>query len=169
MSALISPRRTNRLPPSLMLWTFPARAHPPIVAARNRTFAADRIPAASSSVIQSVAAGGIDQSSPGAVFPVEAVLDSVAVVVAAGDAAPSPAALSLGGFSPDAALAAAFVRLALAVDRSFFAHPEPLKWMAGVESAFRIVPSAPHTGQNRGPASLMLWITSVRFRQFAQT
>ena len=63
---------------------------------------------------------------------------------------------------------AAFVRAALADDRSFFAQPEPLKWMAGVDSALRIVPSAPHEGQKRGPGSLMPWITSVRVRQFAQ-
>ncbi len=64
--------------------------------------------------------------------------------------------------------AAALVRAALADDRSFLAQPEPLKWIAGVESALRIVPSAPHEGQKRGPGSLMPWITSVRVRQFAQ-
>src|SRR6185503_136517 len=58
ISALISPRRTNRRPPSLMLWTLPARAQPPMVAGRKRTLAAERIPAASSRLIQSVAAGG---------------------------------------------------------------------------------------------------------------
>ena len=40
-------------------------------------------------------------------------------------------------------------------ERSFFAQPEPLKWMAGVVNAFVIVPSAPHSGQKRGPWSLM--------------
>lgn len=62
----------------------------------------------------------------------------------------------------------ALVRAALVDDRSFFAQPEPLKCTVGVESALRIVPSAPQAGQNRGPASLMPWITSVSCRQFEQ-
>jgi len=40
-----------------MLWTLPALAHAPIVDGRNRMFEADRIEAASSRLIQSVAAG----------------------------------------------------------------------------------------------------------------
>jgi hypothetical protein len=39
--------------------------------------------------------------------------------------------------------------------RSTFAQPEPLNTIAGVERAFRIVPSAPHSGQNLGPGSLI--------------
>ncbi len=35
MSALTSPRRTNRRPPSLMLWSLPVRAHVPIVDGRT--------------------------------------------------------------------------------------------------------------------------------------
>jgi hypothetical protein len=70
--------------------------------------------------------------------------------------------------SSDLELAAAFVRALLEEDRSFFAQPDPLKWTVGVESTFFIDPSVPHDGQNRGPASLMPWITSVRCRQFAQ-
>jgi hypothetical protein len=70
--------------------------------------------------------------------------------------------------SDDAAALAAFVRAVLADDRSFLAQPEPLKWTVGAENAFVRVPSAPHAGQNRGPASLMPWITSVRVRQFEQ-
>jgi hypothetical protein len=70
--------------------------------------------------------------------------------------------------SDEAALAAAFVRALLAVDRSFFAQPAPLKWTAADETAFVKVPSAPQLGQNRGPASWMPWITSVRCRQFEQ-
>jgi hypothetical protein len=69
----------------------------------------------------------------------------------------------------DEEVLAAFVRALLADDRSFLAHPEPLKWTAGVENALVIVPSAPQFGQKRGPASLMPWITSVVCRQFAQT
>jgi hypothetical protein len=63
---------------------------------------------------------------------------------------------------------AAFVRALLAEDRSFFAQPEPLKWTVGAVNALVMVPSAPQLGQNRGPASLMPWITSVRCRQFEQ-
>ena len=43
--------------------------------------------------------------------------------------------------------------LEAAADRSFFAHPEPLKWTAGVTKPLRIEPSIPQLGQNRGPAS----------------
>ncbi len=52
---------------------------------------------------------------------------------------------------PPEALLAAFVLDA--PPRSFFAHPEPLKWIAGDENCFRIVPSRPHDGQNLGPSS----------------
>jgi hypothetical protein len=52
--------------------------------------------------------------------------------------------------------------------RSFFAQPEPLKWMAGDASCFFIVPSAPHSGQKRGPESWTPWMTSVRWRQAVQ-
>jgi hypothetical protein len=46
--------------------------------------------------------------------------------------------------------------------RSLRAHPEPLKWTAGVLKPFFMVPSAPQLGQNRGPSSLIPWMTSVR-------
>ncbi len=46
-------------------------------------------------------------------------------------------------------------------ERSFLAQPEPLKWTAGVAQALRIVPSFPQFGQNRGPGSLIPWITST--------
>jgi len=57
----------------------------------------------------------------------------------------------------------------LALDRSFLAQPEPLKCTAGVATALRILPSAPHAGQNLGPSASIRWITSIRFRQAAQT
>jgi hypothetical protein len=66
----------------------------------------------------------------------------------------------------EAAELLAFVRAPLVDERSFLAQPEPLKWTVGVDSAFFMVPSAPHDGQNLGPASLMPWITSVTCRQF---
>jgi hypothetical protein len=52
--------------------------------------------------------------------------------------------------------------------RSFFAHPEPLKWMVGGANSLRIVPSLPHDGQNCGPGSLRPWRMSVRWSQAVQ-
>jgi hypothetical protein len=65
--------------------------------------------------------------------------------------------------------ALAFVRVLLADDRSFFAQPDPLKWIAGVDIARRIVPSWPQFGQTCGPVALIPWITSMRCLQFEQT
>jgi hypothetical protein len=45
--------------------------------------------------------------------------------------------------------------------RSFLAQPLPLKWIDGAEKTFVIVPSAPHSGQKRGPSPSMPWTTSV--------
>jgi hypothetical protein len=45
--------------------------------------------------------------------------------------------------------------------RSFFAHPLPLKCIDGAEKTFVIVPSAPHSGQKRGPSASIPWTTSV--------
>ena len=45
--------------------------------------------------------------------------------------------------------------------RSFFAQPLPLKWIDGAEKTFVIVPSAPHSGQKRGPSASIPWTTSV--------
>ena len=33
--------------------------------------------------------------------------------------------------------------------RSFFAQPDPLKWIAGAANCLRIVPAAPQLGQSR--------------------
>lgn len=66
------------------------------------------------------------------------------------------------------ALVSCFARARIAVERSFFAQPEPLKWTVGGANAFRSVPSAPHAGQNRGPGASMPWITSVVSRQLEQ-
>jgi hypothetical protein len=55
-----------------------------------------------------------------------------------------------------------------AVARSFLAQPEPLKTIEGALMPFRSVPSAPHAGQKRGPASSLPWMTSVRWRQAEQ-
>ena len=64
---------------------------------------------------------------------------------------------------------AAFVRALLVDDRSFFAQPDPLKWIAGLVGALRMEPSVPQLGQKRGPASLIPWITSTRCLQLEQT
>ncbi len=53
--------------------------------------------------------------------------------------------------------------------RSFFAQPEPLKWIVGGANCLRSVPSAPHVGQNCGAASLIPWRMSVFVPQFEQT
>jgi hypothetical protein len=65
-----------------------------------------------------------------------------------------------------AAAAAAFVEDE--PPRSFLAQPEPLKWIAGVENSLRIVPDAPHDGQNPGPGSLMPSRMSARWSQAVQ-
>ena len=66
-------------------------------------------------------------------------------------------------------VAAAFDFVPLVDDRSFFAQPEPLKWMAGETIALRRVPSAPQFGQKFGAGSLIPWITSVTCLQLEQT
>jgi hypothetical protein len=52
--------------------------------------------------------------------------------------------------------------------RSSLAQPEPLKTIEGLDTAFRMEPSAPHAGQNRGPSALMPWMTSVTRPQTVQ-
>jgi hypothetical protein len=76
--------------------------------------------------------------------------------------------LSPDPLSAEDVLLLALVRVLLVDDRSFFAQPEPLKCTAGVDRTFFIVPSLPHEGQKRGPASLIPWITSVTCRQLEQ-
>jgi hypothetical protein len=53
-------------------------------------------------------------------------------------------------------------------ERSFLAHPEPLKTIAGGAKALRIVPSVPQAGQNCGAGSLTPWRMSVRWPQEEQ-
>jgi hypothetical protein len=81
-------------------------------------------------------------------------------------ATPSADSFVTGSFD-DPASSAGFDALN-AEPRSFFAQPVPLKWIAGAVNPFVIVPSAPHSGQKRGPCSWIPWITSVRWRQAAQ-
>jgi hypothetical protein len=161
-----------------MLCSLPVRAQVPIVAGVNRMFAALSTSAASARVIQSAAGLGTAQS--GAAEP-----DGFAV--AASDVAPFgglvavelsaevEAALSsevaagfdsaaFGGSSP--ALVAAF-RVAAEL-RSFFAQPEPLKWIVGGVNALRSV-EAPQRGHRSGPDSFTPWTTSNRWPQVEHT
>jgi hypothetical protein len=68
----------------------------------------------------------------------------------------------------DAPSPAAFLSmLRVARCASFFAHPEPLKWMAGVLRALRILP--PQVSQVVGPFSAIECRTSMRRPQAVQT
>jgi hypothetical protein len=84
---------------------------------------------------QSVA--GVDDEPSPPDDPLEVFASPLEPLAAAsGDDLPSP-------FAFDAGFEAAL--------RSFFAQPEPLKWNVGGAKALTIVPSAPHSGQKRGP------------------
>jgi hypothetical protein len=76
---------------------------------------------------------------------------------------------SLEDEPPDSDAAAALVLDRLALERSFLAQPEPLKWTFGGTNALRRVSSAPQAGQNRGAGASMPWMNSVRVEQFEQT
>ena len=52
--------------------------------------------------------------------------------------------------------------------RSFFAQPEPLKWIVGGANCLRMVPSRPHEGQNWGPGSLIPSRMSARLLHAVQ-
>src|SRR4051794_8327240 len=52
--------------------------------------------------------------------------------------------------------------------RSFFAQPDPRKWIVGGANCLRIVPSAPHVGQKFGPDSLIPCRMSARVPQALQ-
>ena len=163
-SALTSPRRTNRRPPSLMLWSLPARAQP-----RSSRAGTGCSPPRGSrrprrGVIQSAAGrrhqslvdpAGAEPLPDRAAAPTTPLLDDAAPRVAPlgrpseslelDPLSPLDPLLALSSFfddDDDAARAAARAR------RSFFAQPVPLKWIVGAREGLRIVPSAPHTGQN---------------------
>jgi hypothetical protein len=70
------------------------------------------------------------------------------------DDVPLPACADSRAASLAADLADALV-LAPDPPRSFLAQPVPLKWMAGAANCLRMVDSAPHDGQKRGPGSLI--------------
>src|SRR3954451_23163304 len=152
-----------------MLWSLALRAHAPMDAGRNFTFAASRISAASARVIQSEADRGIGQSAAG---PAGAGVDVPPSLAA-------PLSLPL-----DSGLGLSFLLSPLSDDdeslddeddfradvelRSFFAQPVPLKWMLGALNALRTV-AAPQFGQRSGPASYTPWTTSNRRPQVEQT
>jgi hypothetical protein len=52
--------------------------------------------------------------------------------------------------------------------RSFFAQPEPLKWIVGGLNDLRSVPTAPQTGQAAGGPPLIEWTISLVRPQFEQ-
>jgi hypothetical protein len=54
-------------------------------------------------------------------------------------------------------------RVELELARSFFAQPEPLKWIVGGANTLRIVFSRPQLGQKCGPGSLIPWRMSARW------
>jgi hypothetical protein len=94
---------------------------------------------------------------PAAVSPDRADAESPEPPADSDEDGPSPDGLfdSVGSPARDAAL------LLAPELRSFLAQPDPLKTIAGGANPFRIVPSAPHSGQNRGPSSLIPWRMSV--------
>jgi hypothetical protein len=116
-------------------------------------FAAARISDASDRVIQSAAATRYSEAAVGlGLSPSpEGWVEGPSVT-----AALSEASFELVRLGPDR------------LERSFFAQPEPLKTIAEGTIAFRIVPSAPHAEQYRGPSSWTPWITSSRWSQALQ-
>ncbi len=57
---------------------------------------------------------------------------------------------------------AAFLPDELEDERSFFAQPDPLKWIEGAEKALR-TGAASQTGHAVGPSAVTPWITSNRW------
>ena len=177
-----------------MLWSRPVRAQRPIVSGVNRTFAASRIAAASVSVIQSAGEATYRSAFDDAFDEDDerdeldelalSLLGSLVAVVVAGSEDVDPAS-DLASFEPDvpsrsdlAALSADVDPLSPSLDdfdepeedarRSFFAHPDPLKWIAGVVNAFLIGP-LPQSGHSVGGSAWTPRRTSNRWPQFAQS
>lgn len=80
--------------------------------------------------------------------------------------APAPGAAAAPGAGSAAGFALPGVTVA---ERSFFAHPEPLKWIAGGANDFVIDPTVAQSGQTFGPWPWMAWTTSIRWPQREQT
>jgi hypothetical protein len=149
-----------------MLWTFPSRAHPPIVDVVKWTLAAARIAWASDRVIQSDP-DGIDQSPPavgsgvGVELFVEGELDGGVSLAGASVSLLFDDDPSVPAFDPP-------VDDLVAARRSFFAQPDPLKWIAGAANALRTGPD-PHNGQVVGGSAWTPWMTSNRRPHAAQS
>ena len=105
---------------------------------------------------------------PSAAFGLEPVLVELVVPASFGFAA-SPLESVDGALASDpllplddpSAAAAARVELDEAELRSFFAQPEPLKWIDGAVKALR-TGDAPHTTHDSGPSAVTPWMTSNR-------
>jgi hypothetical protein len=108
-----------------------------------------------------------DSEEPDGVADSEDDEDDDAAVEDSADDVPVPVCPDSRAASLAAALAEARV-LAPAPPRSFFAQPVPLKWIAGAANCLRMVPSAPHDGQKRGPGSWIPWRMSARWSQLEQ-
>ena len=99
---------------------------------------------------------------------VEAVVEAVvpaslgfaASALASGEAAPESDPPPL--LEDPSAAAAARVGLEDVELRSFFAQPEPLKWIDGALNALR-TGDAPHTTHDSGPSAVTPWMTSNRW------
>jgi hypothetical protein len=100
------------------------------------------------------------EADPDVVDSVLAGFSEVFVDVSPSDAVSGPDPLSLS-LEDD-------VPLFTAARRSFFAQPDPLKWIAGGANAFRTGPD-PHSGHWSGGASLTPWMTSKRRPHAAQS
>jgi hypothetical protein len=125
-------------------------------------------------VIQSLGTGAIGQSA-GPLPPVDApgpplgvAVPSLGVVdpLAADGSSPVAADVPPAGAGSAAGLALPGVTVA---ERSFLAHPEPLKWIAGGANDFVIDPAVPQSGQTFGPWPWIAWTTSIRWPQREQT
>ena len=149
-----------------MLWRRPARAQAPIVDVRKCTFAAARMDCASSSVIQSAAEPVIPQSFPDPASRAGALAGFAVPAVEPGDD-PPPEASALGVPDSEAVAPGVFDGAAGFDERSFFAHPVPLKWTAGGAKALRSWP--PQAGHSDGPCACTPCMTSIRCPHDEQT
>ena len=163
-----------------MLWSRPERAQPPIVDVVKWTLAAARSACASDNEIQSVADGTCQSAClaglepAGAAGPLGIPLPSPPEGGFGDASSPFPDVASPEGL---ASVAAASLEASAEDDslldeaaerRSFFAHPEPLKWTAGEEIAFLTGPP-PQRAHASGASAWTPWMTSKRRPQAAQS
>jgi hypothetical protein len=133
------------------------------------TFAAARMACASDRVIQSAADGIAQSASLGGAGLDAGLVDVVEVEADVDVPGPLPFEVAVAASSPPlldvgAASVPSFAPVSLdraALRRSFFAQPDPLKWIAGAANAFRTGPD-PHSGQTVGGSAWTPWIASKR-------